>query len=326
MQNQRTVLWTLGGVTLGFLLPFFGFACLIATCVASVAGMTASATGSSSGRASHVAGPLTGPAVAVIEVEGVISGGRSSSFSGGSGAYAVDIIADIEEASADPDVKAIVLRVNSPGGSVVPTDEIFHALSGCRKPIVVSMGETAASGGYYISMAAKYVVANPTTLTGSIGVISEFPEASGLMDTLGITVTTVKSGRVKDMGSLYRPLTGEEQALWQQVIDETYARFVQIVAKGRNMKEESVRALADGRVFTGQQALEAGLVDALGYEEDAIQKAAELGGIQGTPRVIRYTAPTSLASLLSGSLRPSILPSDFLSSLLMPSLEYRWIP
>lgn len=326
MQNNRTVLWSLGGVALGFMLPLIGIACLSMTCVASFIGMTASAAGASSANVSHLSGPSTGPAVAVIDVEGVISSGQSDSLTGGSSAQAGDIIANIKEADADPDVKAIVVRVNSPGGSVVPSDEIYHALAGCKKPVVVSMGETAASGGYYISMAAEYIIANPNTITGSIGVISEFPEASGLMETLGVTVTTVKSGAVKDLGSLYRPMTAEERALWQRVIDETYNGFVKIVADGRKMPDAKVRALADGRVFTGRQALEAGLVDALGYEQDAINKAAELGGITGTPRVIRYTAPSSLASLLSGRLQQSIIPADFLQSLLMPSLEYRWVP
>jgi protease IV len=327
MQNHRTVLWTLGGVALGFMLPIIAIACLSLTCVASLIGMTTGAAGSATGRATHLTGPLTGPAVAVIEVNGEITSGDSASLTGGSSASAGSIIADLKEAEADPDVKAIVLRVNSPGGSVEPTDEIFHALSGCSKPIVVSMGETTASGGYYISMAGKYLIANPSTITGSIGVISEFPEASGLMQTLGISVTTVKSGAIKDMGSLYRPMTAQEQALWQDVITETYDRFVKVVAEGRKLPEDQVRLLADGRVFTGAQALEAGLVDALGYEEDAIAKAAELGGIKGTPRVIRYTTPTSLASLLSGSLKQqSILPADFLHSLLMPSLQYRWVP
>jgi protease-4 len=326
MDNHRTVLWTLGGVTLGFMLPVIGIACLGMTCIASMIGMTANAAAGSAANATHMEGPLTGPAVAVIDVTGTIVSGRSTLLASESEAVSGEIIGYIREAAADSDVRAIVLRVDSPGGSVVPADEIYHALAGCGKPIVVSMGDTAASGGYYISMAAEYIFANPSTLTGSIGVISQFPEASGLMEQLGVTITTIKSGQVKDLGSMYRPMTGAEQALWQKVIDETYAGFVAIVAEGRNLPEETVRALADGRVFTGRQALEAGLVDALGYEADAIAKAAELGGITGTPRVIRYSAPTSLASLLSGAFSQQILPAGFLRSLLMPSLEYRWAP
>jgi protease-4 len=326
MQNHRTVLWTLGGVTLGFMLPVIGIACLGMTCLASLIGMTANAASGSIANATRVEGPLSGPAVAVIDVSGVIVSGRGDLLSSGSEALAGEIVGYIKEAAADPEVRAIVLRVDSPGGSVVPADEIYHALAGCGKPVVVSMGDLAASGGYYISMAAKYIIANPNTLTGSIGVISEFPEASSLMEKLGVTVTTIKSGQAKDLGSMYRPMTGEERALWQKVIDETYAGFVKIVADGRNLPEDTVRALADGRVFTGRQALEAGLVDALGYEEEAIAKAAELGGITGAPRVIRYSAPTSLASLLSGALGQQLLPADFLRSLLMPSLEYRWAP
>jgi hypothetical protein len=164
------------------------------------------------------------------------------------------------------------------------------------------------------------------TLTGSIGVISEFPEASQLMKNLGVTVAVIKSGAVKDMGSLYRPMTDEEQALWQKVIDETYGSFVQIVADGRHMPADKVRALADGRVFTGRQALALGLVDALGYEEDALAKAAALGGIKGTPRVIHLAPPafSFLSALLSGQISQSLLPGNFLSDLLAPKLEYRW--
>jgi protease-4 len=188
------------------------------------------------------------------------------------------------------------------------------------------MGELDASGGFYISMAAQYLVANPNTLTGSIGVISEFPEASQLMKNLGVTVAVIKSGAVKDMGSMYRPMTDDEKAIWQQVIDETYASFVKIVADGRHLSLDQVYALADGRVFTGRQALALGLVDALGYEEDALAKAAALGGITGTPRVIHLAPPafSIVSALLSGQLSQSLLPENFFSDLLAPKLEYRW--
>ena len=326
MQTNRSPLWALGGAAVGFTLPFLGLACIAVVCVFSLAAMSGLTANGATQNESHLSGPLSGPAVAVIDIDGEIASGSSGTIGVSSLAVSGDIIPLVKRAASDSEVKAILLRINSPGGSVVASDEIYHALKGCGKPIVVSMGELAASGGYYISMAGQYLVANPNTLTGSIGVISEFPEASQLMKNLGVTVAVIKSGSVKDLGSLYRPMTDEEKALWQKVIDETYESFVQIVAAGRHMPVEKVRALADGRVFTGRQALALGLVDALGYEEDAIVKAAALGGIKGTPRVFRLAPPSLslLSALLSGRFNQSILPDNFLSDLLAPKLEYRW--
>jgi protease-4 len=239
----------------------------------------------------------SGPGVAVIPVEGTIVGGSAGPFVTGIAA-SDDIVADIQRAADDFDAKAIVLAVNSPGGGVVASDEIYHALQGVDKPVVVSMGDTAASGGYYISMAADWIVANPNTLTGSIGVITQFAVADELLDEWGIEFVTIKSGPLKDTGSPFRDMTPEEQARWQALVDEVFAGFVQVVAEGRHMDEAQVRQLADGSVYTGRQALELGLIDALGYEEDAIAQAAELGGIEGEPRVIRYTRQPSLYELL----------------------------
>jgi protease-4 len=269
---------------------------------------------------------MSGPAVAVIDINGEIVSGSSVPLSTSSLASSTDIIPLIQRAASSSDVKAILLRINSPGGSVVPSDEIYHALKGAGKPIVVLMGELTASGGYYISMAAEYLIANPNTLTGSIGVISSFPEASELLKNLGVTISVIKSGEVKDLGSMYRPMTEEEKALWQKVIDETYESFVQIVAEGRNMPLEKVRDLADGSIYTGRQALALGLIDALGYEADAIAKAAALGGISGRPRVILLSPPaiSLLSAFLSGRFSQSILPENFFDDLLAPKLEYRW--
>jgi protease IV len=326
MQTNRSPLWALGGAAVGFILPFIGIACIAVVCLFSLAAMTGLTSSGATQDEFHLSGPSSGPAVAVIDINGEIVSGSSGTIGTGSLAVAEDIIPLVKRAASDSDVKAILLRINSPGGSVVASDQIYHALKGCDKPIVVAMGELTASGGYYISMAGQYLVANPNTLTGSIGVISEFPEASQLMKNLGVTVAVIKSGAVKDMGSLYRPMTDEEQALWQKVINETYDSFVQIVADGRHLPVDKVRALADGRVFTGRQALALGLVDALGYEEDAIVKAAALGGIKGTPRVFRLAPPSLslLSSLLSGRFNQSLLPENFLSDLLAPKLEYRW--
>jgi protease-4 len=268
-----------------------------------------------------------GPAVAVIQVSGAIMSGSSSTSLSGSVVGADTIVELIERAGDDSDVKALVLRVNSPGGGVVASDEIHHALTQVEKPIVVSMGEMAASGGYYISAPADYIFATPHTLTGSIGVISEFITAEELMAEVGISVEVVKSGSVKDFGSPYREMTREEREYWQALIDSTYEAFVTVVAEGRNMEVADVRKLADGRVYTGQEAIDLGLVDALGYYGDAVYKAGELGGIEGEPRVIEFEQIPSLLETLygiQGQQNPP-LSMDLLRELITPTFEFRYL-
>jgi protease-4 len=243
-------------------------------------------------------GPVWEDTVAVVRVEGVLVSGRE---------YSESIIDLLHRAENDPAVKAIVLRVDSPGGGVVASDEIYGALLGIEKPIVVSMGDVAASGGYYISCAADKIVANPTTLTGSIGVIATAPNYEELLDKIGIEMLVIKSGPMKDELSPYREPTEEEIKHWQGIIDEAYERFVRIVARARNLSLGETRRLADGRVYTGQQALELGLVDKLGDLPQAIDLAAQLGGIEGEPRVIEYQrAPTLIETLLTSLAEPSL--------------------
>ncbi len=269
-----------------------------------------------------------GPAVAVIRVEGLIVSQGAGPLETGAIASAETLTGYIEEAAADPNVRAILLLVNSPGGGVTASDVIYNTLKQADKPIVVMMGDTAASGGYYISMAADWIIANPNTLTGSIGVISEFADASGLLEEVGVDFVVVTSGPRKDFGSPYREMTPEERAYWQAIVDETYADFVAIVAEGRGLPADDVLPLADGRVFTGRQALEAGLIDALGYEADAIARAAELGGITGEPRLIEYNTPLTFFDLLANAAQPpTLLPSlaEAVAWLSHPRLEARWV-
>ncbi|MFQ5596034.1 MAG: signal peptide peptidase SppA [Anaerolineae bacterium] len=232
----------------------------------------------------------TGPAVGIIHVQGVIlSGEPSSPFVTDGNAYSKQIIDQLRQAEKDFDVKAILLRINSPGGSVVGSDEISQALRDeIDKPVVASMGELAASGGYYIAAGADRIMANPATLTGSIGVIATVMNTQDLLGKVGVDVTVIKSGKLKDAGSAFREMTEEERALWQAIIDEAYDQFVGVVAEGRSMTRDEVRQLADGRVYTGRQALELGLIDDLGNLPDAVQTAANLGGIRGEPRIIEY--------------------------------------
>jgi protease-4 len=312
-------------VATGFLLPVLACYGLI-----FVSGLTIQLMSFlSPARRTDVVSSGAGPAVAVIPVEGVITSGRQSNLFPNTSVAAADTIVDqIRRAEADGDVRAIVLYVNSPGGGVNASDVIYHTLEGVDKPVVVLMGDTAASGGYYISMAADWIVAHPNTLTGSIGVISEFTNASGLLDKVGVDVVVITSGPRKDFGSPYREMTDAERQYWQGIVDETYADFVAIVAQGRHLPADQVLSLADGRVFTGRQALDAGLVDALGYKEDAIAKAAELGGIAGEPRIIEYTPQPRLFDLLAEAAgnRPALLPSvaEILALVGHPRLEARW--
>jgi protease-4 len=267
----------------------------------------------------------TGPAVAVIRLNGVISGDPADSFSTG-GITPRLVESQLARAAADPDVKAVVLRINSPGGSVVASNQIYHMIKDFEKPIVVWMDEMAASGGYYIACGADYIVAHPDTLVGSIGVISQFINADDLLDEIGVDVVVITSGPHKDTGSLFRDMTEEEQAYWQSLIDETYEEFVDVVVEGRDLPEETVRELADGNVYTGRQALKDGLVDAVGLPEDAVAKAAELGGIEGEPRVIEIDAlPAFLEALYTYQAQPKTPTfEELIEWAATPTLEFRF--
>jgi protease-4 len=198
------------------------------------------------------------------------------------------IIDQIESFKEDNSVKAIVLRVNSPGGGVSPSQEIYDEVKAAAavKPVVVSMGSVAASGGYYIAAPAQRILANPGTITGSIGVIMQFTNVEELLGKVGLKSQVVKSGLHKDIGSPVRPMSTSDREILQSLIDDVYAQFIQAVADSRQMDLDKVRQLADGRIFTGRQALEAGLVDELGSYRDAIRVAADLAGIEGKPKVV----------------------------------------
>ncbi len=241
---------------------------------------------------------IHGPGIGLIRIDGVIMSGVQPSPRQQGIVYSEHIADVIKKAGENDNVKAIVLRVDSPGGSVVGSNEIYEALLELEKPIVVSMGEMGASGGYYISCAADQIMVNPSTLTGSIGVIAQMPNVKELMDKIGVEVNVIKSGKLKDEGSPFRPMTEEEKAIWQEIIDEAYDQFVTIVAEGRDLPKDEVREIADGRIYTGLQAIELDLADEEGNLPDAIKLAAELGDIKGVPQIIElYEPPTFLESL-----------------------------
>jgi len=190
----------------------------------------------------------------------------------------------------DRSVKGILFRVDSPGGGVVASQEIYREVRATRlsgKPVVVSMGALAASGGFYVACGASRIVANPGTLTGSIGVISQFLEYDTLLHKIGVGVTTIKSGKLKDAGSPFRTMTPEDRRYFQDLMDGVHRQFIDVVRQERHIAADSLALLADGRVFTGEQALAAGLVDTLGSEEEAIGIAARLAGIPGEPSIVR---------------------------------------
>ncbi|MBM3498767.1 MAG: signal peptide peptidase SppA [Armatimonadetes bacterium] len=231
----------------------------------------------------------TGDTVGVISVEGLITGGGQISPFFGATAGSDFVTSQFRKATEDHSVKAIVLRINSPGGSAAASQEIYQAVeqyrSETKKPVVASMGDVAASGGYYVAAPCTKIVALPATMTGSIGVIIETLEYHELMKRFGVKGNTITSGAHKDMGSPFRAITGEEKRIFQTMIDDVYDQFVTAVAEGRKMDKAKVKQLADGRVYTGRQAKAKGLVDDLGTFRDAIDKAAELAGIKEDPTV-----------------------------------------
>jgi len=200
----------------------------------------------------------------------------------------LDVVDEIKEHVKDHSIKAIILRIDSPGGAVGPSQEIYDEVKKAsgEKHIVVSMGSIAASGGYYIASPADMIFANPGTLTGSIGVIMEIPNLEGLMTKIGVRTEVIKSGRHKDMASAFRKMEKEDRELLQGVLDNVHEQFIRAVAEGRKLSVDGIRPIADGRIFTGEQAKGLRLVDELGTLEDAIGKAAELAGIPGEPEVV----------------------------------------
>ena len=239
--------------------------------------------------------------IAVISLSGTITTGGSSLFSGST--ITPDLVRNyLAKAESDRTVKAIVLRIESPGGEIEPCQEILWEIERVKgtKPIVVSMGGTAASGGYYISTKADKIVALPTTMTGSIGVISQVINIEGLLEKLGIQIETFKGGKYKDMYWGFRELTPEEEEIMQGMVDEYYEQFVDVVAEGRGLSREEVRNLATGQLYTGTEAKELGLVDELGDLNTAIDLAAELAGIEAPTVEYYYKRPGLIRRLLLG--------------------------
>ena len=228
-----------------------------------------------------------GSRLALIRIEGPIIDSKET-------------IDEIKEYTKDNSIKAIVLRIDSPGGAVAPSQEIYEEVKKAvaKKKVVVSMGSVAASGGYYIASPATKIIANPGTLTGSIGVIMEIPNIEGLMNKIGVKTEVIKSGRHKDIASAFRTMGKEEREILQGVMDNVHEQFMKAVSEGRKIKMEELRKIADGRVFTGEQAKTYGLVDELGTLEDSIKTAAALAGIKEEPEVVIKKEKLSVIDML----------------------------
>ena len=271
----------------GLFLVLFGFLFLAYTAVKSTSALDADAGGVTSG-----------PRVAIVELRGAIGDPQN-------GVDGDKVVKQLRKLEKDDDVKAVVLRIDSPGGAVSPSQEIYRAVRRMhgKKQVVVSMGNLAASGGYYIAAAADHIIANPGTLTGSIGVIFQHFNVRGLMETVRVEETTFKSGKYKDTLSPFRPITEQDREEIQGLSDDVYGQFCEDVATGRKMKVEDVRKLAEGRIYTGRKAKELGLVDELGTFDDAVAKAWSLAGQTGDPKIQlpRSEHEFSLRDLMKGA-------------------------
>jgi len=234
------------------------------------------------------------PTIAVIELIGPIYDSKS-------------IIRQFKKYGENDDIDAIIFRISSPGGGVSASQEIYEEVRKIRnsgKPILASLGAVAASGGYYVAIAANKIMSNPATVTGSIGVIVGLPNYEGLMNKLGLSYVNITSGPHKDSGSPYRELKKEDREIFQNIVDDLYNQFVEAVSLERNISEDRIREVADGRIYSGLVAKELGLIDTLGTYEDALKYAVELAGLSGKPRVIKERRKQpSIFDLLFGDIQ-----------------------
>lgn len=234
----------------------------------------------------------SGDRIAVVPVQGQIMTRDSGGLFATEAASAERILEQLEEIREDSSIQAVMLDINSPGGGVVASEQIHDAIVEVTEadiPVVAYFGDTAASGGYYVAAPADTIVSNPATITGSIGVIAQVPNLEELYDKLGIEMQVIKSGEYKDMMQPSRPLTDEEREILQSYLDENHERFMEVVAEGRDMSMSEVEDLADGRIYTGRQAMENGLVDELGDYRDAIRMTGETAGLGSDPDVEEFS-------------------------------------
>ncbi|MDZ7289594.1 MAG: signal peptide peptidase SppA [candidate division KSB1 bacterium] len=253
----------------------------------------------------------SGKRLGLVEIRGVILDSEN-------------VVKELERFESDASITAVVLRIDSPGGGVAASQEIYEAAKRVRekgKFVIASMGSVAASGGYYVACAADTIMANPGTTTGSIGVIMEMINATGLLEKIGVRFDVIKSGKYKDSGSPFRPMTEEDRKYFQTYVDNAYQQFIGVVAQERGIDKSQVQRYADGRVYTGQQALEIGLIDLLGTYQDALALAAKVTKIEGKPRVVTARKrKVTIWDLLFGDLEQHLIRLQTL-----PVLRYQWV-
>ncbi|MCX7877489.1 MAG: signal peptide peptidase SppA [Ignavibacteria bacterium] len=257
----------------------------------------------------------SGDKIAIVEINDVIISSEKT-------------VSQIKKFREDKSVKAIILRIDSPGGGVAASQEIYEEVRKTResgKIITTSMGSIAASGGYYIAVGSNLIIANPGTLTGSIGVIAQFISIKDLAEKLGISQTVIKSGNLKDAGNPFRNMNDSDKAYFQEVVDNTFSQFVEVVMKERKMEKDELMKYANGRVFTGLQAYEYKLIDSLGTFEDAVRITSQMAGIEGEPKLIREKKKISIFEEIIGSRIEDI--THLKEKLFQePILQYKFIP
>lgn len=257
----------------------------------------------------------SGDKIAIVEINDVIMTSENT-------------VEQIKKYREDKSIKAIIVRINTPGGGVAASQEIYEEVKKTResgKVIVVSMGSIAASGGYYISCGSSLIVANPGTLTGSIGVIAEFITMKDLADKIGLKENVFKSGELKDAGNPFRDINEKDKAYFQDVVDNSFGQFLDVVSKERKIDKEKLLPNANGRVFTGLQAKELGLIDSLGTFEDAIRITSKMAGIEGEPRIVREKKKFSIFEKIIGARMEDV--TDLKNKLFEePILQYKFTP
>jgi len=273
--------------------------------------------------------------ILVIDIEGTISALASTSALAREGDILSQVYYRLERAAADPLVKAVIVRLETPGGEVTASDIVYHEIlkfkEKTKRPVVGLMMSVAASGGYYIASACDTIIAHPSTITGSIGVISIFPNVESLFDKIGVKMNIIKSGGMKDAGSPFRSMTEDEKKSFQTIIEEYYGNFLSVVAAGRKNKMtlEELRPLADGRVYTARQALGLNLIDGIGYFDSALKKTLSLAKL-GEAQVIAYTYyPKTKTNIYAAGLKETkVLETGFESWLptLKSGFYYLWLP
>ena len=274
--------------------------------------------------------------VLMIDIDGTISSALETGFLAREKSVVARVFERLERAAADPWVKAVILRLDTPGGEVTASDIVYHEVLRFKertgRPVIGLMMSVAASGGYYIASACDAIIAHPSTLTGSIGVISIFPSVEALMAKIGVKVDVIKSGPSKDSGSPFRDMTEEEKKIFQGIIDEYYEGFLAVVAKGRRGKvaDADLRRIADGRIYTAPQALKLGLIDALGYFDDAFAKARDMASLKSA-KLVSYTYfPKTKSNIYAGRLGDlSPVDAKVVESMLgalKAGFYYLWLP